>query len=728
MPSKSLAVIDPLSQGQADLGESVSFAREAIKRQLLLIILCILLGGLAAAVFTATQERTYTATASVQIEQRSADVVAPDAVNPTPPSADMERQLNTQLDTLRSRAMGARVARDLKLIGDKSFYDAMNLESAEWTAPGASSSKPLWDAVAQILSNNLTVTLPKDSRVATIAFTSGDPYVSAKIASSYAHNLISLNLERRFRSSDYARSYLNSQLMAARAELEKSQRQLNEYARAAGLLTGTGAAGSSSGSGSVAQSTLSQMNAALSDARAKRIEAQQRLQAARSSQLMSSPDVVNNPAVQRLVSDRATQEQLLSEARARYTNAHPSVVVAQARVNELNSQIQAAASAVRNSIEAEYRSAAGQEAALSREVGASKGQSLAEQDRSMTYEALRHDMENNRAQYDQLLQRQREVSNSAGVALNNISVLDEASAPAEPTSPRPRLNLIFGILLGLVIGIALAIARELLDDRVDGSDELERKLQLTSLGEIPLVRNLDQEGALQQLDDPDSALALAYTGCRTSLQFSTQDGLPGCFAITSSDAGEGKTTSAMGIARSLSNTGKRVLLIDGDLRRRVLTKWLRLNEEVGLSSLLTEQADLSEAIQDSGFQNLDVIAAGPQPPNPPDILDPERLRGLIQEANQDYDCIIIDAPPVATLADAPLLAAASEYVIFVIAAGTNHRGRAKATMRRLSATGATIIGGVITKVPSASFKVPLAYQYVRNRLGKSETREIQKAA
>jgi capsular exopolysaccharide synthesis family protein len=184
----------------------------------------------------------------------------------------------------------------------------------------------------------------------------------------------------------------------------------------------------------------------------------------------------------------------------------------------------------------------------------------------------------------------------------------------------------------------------------------------------------------------------------------------------------------MGIARSLSNTGKRVLLIDGDLRRRVLTKWLRLNEEVGLSSLLTEQADLSEAIQDSGFQNLDVIAAGPQPPNPPDILDPERLRGLIQEANQDYDCIIIDAPPVATLADAPLLAAASEYVIFVIAAGTNHRGRAKATMRRLSATGATIIGGVITKVPSASFKVPLAYQYVRNRLGKSETREIQKAA
>jgi len=727
MSSKSIAVIDPLSQGQTELSETVSFAREAIRRQLLLIILCMLLGGLAAAVFTATQEPAYTAVASVQIEQRSPDVVGPDSVNPAPPSGDMERQLNTQLDTLRSRAMAARVARDLKLVGDKSFYAAMNLDSAEWTAPGASSSKPLWDAVAQMLSNNLVVTLPKDSRVATIAFSSGDPYVSAKIANSYAHNLISLNLERRFRSSDYARSYLNSQLMAARAELEKSQRQLNEYARAAGLLNANNPAGSG-GSGSVAQSTLSQMNAALSDVRAKRIEAQQRMQAARGSNLMSTPDVVNNPTVQRLLSDRATQEQLLSEARARYTNAHPSVVVAQARVNELNSQIQAAASSVRSSLEAEYRAAAGQEAALTGEVGASKGQSLAEQDRSMTYDALRHDMENNRAQYDQLLQRQREVSNSAGVALNNISILDEASASSEPTSPKPRLNLIFGILLGLVIGVALAIGRELVDDRVDGTNELERKLNLISLGEIPLIRNLNQDTALEQLDDPDSALALAYTGCRTSLQFSTQDGLPACVSITSSDSGEGKTTSALGIARSLSNTGKRVLLIDGDLRRQVLTKWLRLNEGVGLSSLLTEQADLTEAVQDSGFQNLDVIAAGPQPPNPPDILDPERLRALIQEADQNYDCIIIDAPPVATLADAPLIAAASEYVIFVIAAGTNHGGRARATMRRLSATGATILGGVITKVPSAAFKVPLAYQYVRRRLGKSESSDIQEAA
>lgn len=728
MPSKSLALIDPLSQGQAELSETASFAREVVRRQLLLILLCMLVGGLAAVLFTATQDRVYTATSSVQIEQRSPDVVAADNLNPAPPNADLERQLNTQLDTLRSRAMAARVARDLKLVGDESFYTAMHLDPTQWNFPGAASSKPLWDALAQVLVNNLAVTLPKDSRVATITFSSGDPYVSARVANSYAHNLITLNLERRFRSSDYARNYLSTQLAAARNELEQSQRQLNQYARSAGLLNANSPAAAGPASGGVAQSTLAQMTAALSAARAKRIEAQHRLNTARGSNLMSLPDVVNNPAVQRLLSERATQEQLLSEARARYTNEHPSVVVAQARVNELNSQIQATASSVRSSLEAEYRAAAGQEASLAREVAAAKGQSLAEQDRSMRLDTLRHDVENNRAQYDQLLQRQREVSNSAGVALNNISILDEASAPAEPTSPRPRLNLIFGLLLGLVVGIALAIARELMDDRVDGADELERKLHLTSLGEVPLIRNLDHESALQQLDDPDSALALAYTGCRTALQFSTQDGLPKFVAITSSDFGEGKTTTAVGIARSLSNTGKRVLLIDGDLRRRILTKWLRVDQTVGLSSLLTEQAALAEAIQDSDFPNLEVIGAGPRPPNPPDILDPERLRLLLQEAALAYDCVIIDTPPAATMADASLLAAASEHVIFVIAAGTNHRGRAKLAMRRLAATGATILGGVITKVPVASFKVPLAYQYVRQRLGKSETREIDKVA
>jgi capsular exopolysaccharide synthesis family protein len=171
-----------------------------------------------------------------------------------------------------------------------------------------------------------------------------------------------------------------------------------------------------------------------------------------------------------------------------------------------------------------------------------------------------------------------------------------------------------------------------------------------------------------------------------------------------------------------------VLLIEGDLRGRSLTEWLDLKESAGLGALMTDQATFEEAIQESGLPNLDIIAAGPQPPNPPDILDPERLADLLAGASQFYDCTIIDAPGVTNLADAPLLAAASGYVLFVIASGTNHRGRAKTALRRLSATGATIVGSVITKVPSRPFNVPARRLLRRLRKPEAQLPQLPKAA
>lgn len=729
MSSDSLTIFDPNLPREAELSENISLAKDAIKRQLPLIFICMIIGGVAAMLFTALQPHTYTAISSVQIEQQSDNVVGDDSKsNPPPPAADAQRQLTTQLDILRSRAMAARVAKDLKLVGNRQFYAAMNLDPSEWLAAGGNASPALWSATAGLLSANLEVDLPKDSRVASISFTSGNPDLSAKIANSYAYNLIGLNIERRFRSSDYARNYLSQQVLDARSKLETSQRMLNDFARRAGLVTADNPAGSQKNAGSMTQSTLLQLNQALNDARAKRIEAEQRLRAASGSQLMSVPDVVNNPTVQRLLSDLATQQEQLSEARARYSDQHPAVTLAETRVRQLQSQIQSAASSVRSSLEAQYQAAAGQEAALAREVGGSKAQSLAEQDRSVGYDTLSHDVETNQTIYDQLLQRQREVSTSAGVTLNNISVLDEAAPPSEPSWPKPRLNLVLGVLLGMILGVAAAIARELLDDRVDGPDELERKLHLTSLGEVPLVRHLEPPSTLASLDDPEWPLAVSYTACRTALQFSTRDGLPKHFVVTSSDSGEGKTMTALGLARSLAKTGKRVLLIEGDLRGRSLTEWLDLKESAGLGALMTDQATFEEAIQESGLPNLDIIAAGPQPPNPPDILDPERLADLLAGASQFYDCTIIDAPGVTNLADAPLLAAASGYVLFVIASGTNHRGRAKTALRRLSATGATIVGSVITKVPSRPFNVPARRLLRRLRKPEAQLPQLPKAA
>jgi len=220
-------------------------------------------------------------------------------------------------------------------------------------------------------------------------------------------------------------------------------------------------------------------------------------------------------------------------------------------------------------------------------------------------------------------------------------------------------------------------------------------------------------------------LGMHYAAFRTALLFSTRRGLPKSVAVTSSSEGEGKSTTALATARSLASAGRQVLLIEADMRRKSITELLQLREEVGLSAVLTGQVHYADAIQKTDHPRLDAISAGPLPPSPTDILDPERLRAILDCAAQDYDCVVIDAPPVADLGDAALIAAAAQNVIFVVAADRHHRGRAKASLRRLRATGATILGAVLTKAPTRGITL---YPYRRGSLKKLGTRLQERMA
>jgi capsular exopolysaccharide synthesis family protein len=671
---------------------------EAVRRNAWIIALCAIAGLVLAFVMTKFQAPRYTATSSVQIDQQASPAEATDKDSYAPQVADAQRQLNTQVDILRSQAMARRVEGKLDLAAKPRFWSAMGEPSVNANGgPGANSRLRRRMAV-EVLSDHLTISLPKDTRVARISLTSRDPVLSAVIANSYARNLVDANSERRFRGTDYARAYLGGQLVDARSRLEASERALNAYARGAALVNTDDAAGRDARTpGSVTQSTLLQVNQALSNAQARRIEAEQKLRAAQSSQLLALPEVVGNPAIQRLMSERAAQEVSVAEARSRYTGEHPTVLAAEARANRLDGEIGSIAANLRTSLQTQYRAAAGEEAALANQVARVKAQSLAEQDRSVRYNTLKHEVDTNRLMYDSLLQRQREVSSAAGLNTNNISVLDEAEAPMQPSSPNPLLNAVAGVVIGLMVGIALAMLREVTDERVNTADALERKLGLRSLGEIPLLRGVNGKALLSALGDPTSDINAAYTAFRTSLLFSTANGLPRNVLITSSSLGEGKTTAAIATASSLANAGKRVLLIDADMRQRGISELLDLGDADGLSSLLTRQAELRDVIVDRSRLGFDFIPAGPTPPGPSDILDFGTLRAMLDEVATSYDCAIIDSPGAAQFADASLLGAVADCVVFVASAQANHRGRAKSALRRLSNTGATILGGLVNK-------------------------------
>jgi capsular exopolysaccharide synthesis family protein len=233
------------------------------------------------------------------------------------------------------------------------------------------------------------------------------------------------------------------------------------------------------------------------------------------------------------------------------------------------------------------------------------------------------------------------------------------------------------------------------DDAVRSPEDVEHRFGLPFLGAVPrLGRRVAANAALM---DPRSEISEAYHTVRASIDLSSENGSPGTLLVTSSREGEGKSTTALAMARDFAHSGKRVLLVDADLRRPSLHKVLELPKTPGLSNLLTKQLSLDEVIQHTETERLDFISAGPQPPSPAELLSGTRFASLLTSLKSRYDQIVIDSPPVLGLADAPQMAAVVDGSVLVVEANRAHRGSVKAALRRLVGSRAQILGAILVK-------------------------------
>jgi capsular exopolysaccharide synthesis family protein len=324
-----------------------------------------------------------------------------------------------------------------------------------------------------------------------------------------------------------------------------------------------------------------------------------------------------------------------------------------------------------------------------------KSATLAEQDRSVRYNILAREADTNRTLYDGLLQRYKEVSAASGVTTNNISVIDKADAPIAPSSPNLLINLLLSLLGGAAVAAGMVFIREQMDDAVRAPEDIERKLALPVLGVVPVIE--DYNGILEALEAPRSAFAEAYHALRGSLLYSSVDGLPRSLLVTSAQASEGKSTTSFALAYDLAKLGKRTILVDLDLRRPSLHQLFALENDVGVSSLLTHQAALPAAIKQTFQENFSFMASGPIPPSPTDLLGGQVLPDLLNRLREMFDVVICDGPPVLGLADAPLLAALVDATIFVVESNRGHRGATKRAVRRLQSVHTNVVGAVLTK-------------------------------
>jgi capsular exopolysaccharide synthesis family protein len=588
----------------------------------------------------------------------------------------------TQVGLLQSKSVAERAAQELNL-GDNPQVVPQDMDS----------SKRLRRATA-VVAENLNVTPPETGDLIKFSYDSPSPQLAAATANAVAESFINTAIQRRYESSAFARNFLERQISKTRGELENSERALVAYAQQQGIINTSDPNAQQSGgdTNSLQGQSLVQLNQALAQATAQRVAAE----GAYRQSLTTGP---TSDVTQSTIALQQQLAQLQAEYEQKRTFMkpdHPEMVSLRSQIQELQHQISEETAQMRgghnNTLLAQYRGALSAENALKARVSQLKGEVLNLRGRSIQYTILQREVDTNRALYDALLQRYKEIGVAGGVGLAPVSIVDRADAPTLPFKPNLLLNVIIGLAAGLIAGIAGAVGVEFINDTIKSREDVRRKLALPCLGAVP--RTPGNDGFVKDLKNPTSIISEAYSAIVAALRFSTESGMPKILLLTSTRPGEGKSSSALALAQNFARRGQSVLLIDGDLRKPAFRA---ANDKIGLSKLLTTDEKVEDHVVETQHRNLWLLPSGPIPPSPADLLSTGRVRKIVTEASERFDLIVIDGPPTLGLADSPLLAAVAGNILFIVESSKTRTRAAIEALHRLEASSGRIIGAVLTK-------------------------------
>lgn len=733
---------------QIDLRE---YWRKVLRHKWLILVITIVVTSLVT-IQAFRAKSLYRASATIEIGNENLALIKDGQIL----LGDDSNYMSTKLKVLQSNALMESVAATLRLDQNPKFMEVTETRSG-WEAiqaifgrfsrkklPAEEPTTPVRTGVrgaeglpiiraedsarlapfVNVLSSNLQAAQVDYTRIINVSFVHTDPNIAADVVNTTVNNFFLRSRKSKSDRLDDTSGWLEKWTRQLQTEMKEAEQALVDYTRNNNIYSTGGE------KGNLATDKLAVLHGQVTKAGVDTIlkrSLYEEVKAGRADRLPEAFTDVKVNGLQQKLSDLIVQEAQLS---VKFGATNPRVIEVRQQIEAIQNQVADSRKTLEEKLSADYERAVREEATLKTALEKAKQEAVAQNQATIQYNILAQQVETKKTLYNDFLSKTNQTAIAGDVKVN-MDIIDEARPPVAPFGPNRLRTILIGLFLSLCAGIGLALLLEYLDNTVNTPDDVEKYAQLPTLALIPMLShplfmaslkragadgdNTSGETGKRQLS-PGRALAEthgagsfspgaeAYRILRTSILMSTAGRQPKTILFTSSQPGEGKTTTVINTATSLAQNGASVLIIDCDLRRPSIHKRLNLTNKAGLTSYLSRNISIDDLIHelelgtDLPDASLSVVTAGPVPPNPAELVGSDHMRKLVRMFSECYDFVLIDAPPVNSVTDPLILSGMVDGTILLVHGGKTRHEMLRRTRQELAAVGARVFGVVLNNV------------------------------
>lgn len=599
--------------------------------------------------------------------------------------------------------------------------------------PGGDPSEDMYEGLSYHLASIIQVMPIPKTRLVVIKIRHHDPKIAQKVVTEVAQAFINNNLARRTGAKQETTTFLQKRLAELQSEIHTAEEQLADYSKKHEII-------SLKEEENPVMERLATLNRQVLEAEASRKDVESIHKLIKDGTTADAvPEVQQSSIITGLQSKLSDLKQKRAELLTTYTEDWPGVKQAEQTIKQIEKDIQAEKVKIINGIETRYLAAKERERLLRADLDKQMGTTIKQNESAINYRIKQQEIDTKRELSKTLLSQLKENEIAGSSKNNNISFITPAVMPKYRVSPQVTWTLTMTFFFATLGGFGVALIRDYLNTRIRSIEDVDRFVNLPTLGAIPELRNElidrilpntralngeaveeEMEGnntALTPLNQPQSLMAEAYRHLRTSIILSPVGQSKRMILVTSGQPGEGKTTTSLNIAISLAQTGARTVLIDADLRKPSVAHYFNIEVKSGLSQYLSGYIPLDSLIINSGVNNLELVpSGGSRPLYPSELLGSNRMNELLQYLSETRDYVIVDSPPILPFADALILSAQVDGVLLVVNAQKSRREIVQRANRILREVGANLLGVVLNSVNHVeNSNYGYGYNYYRSR-------------